>query len=196
MSKKKTSAKSVKKIESGEIKTVKRKQHKRNEFIEFEETAYESLNIPKDKLESGEYIKLFLEQNASQEEVRAAIRATVDALLDSIAAELTSLSSAALVPQPGSKDSTAIIRGKLSKDVAVKIITIFRKYPMVIDDLLGSAEEIKVLDTGIGYVVMDNCLKDNYLVGIVQNEDDVDDLAEKLQHVQHVVNTNAMLLSS
>ncbi len=51
-----------------------------------------------------------------------------------------------------------------------------------------------MLDTGIGYVVLENCQKDNYLVGIVQRQKDVDELSRRLRHVQNVVVENTLLL--
>jgi hypothetical protein len=53
---------------------------------------------------------------------------------------------------------------------------------------------VKVLDTGIGYVVLENCQEDNYLVGIVKKQNDVDELARKLRHVQNVVIDNTLTL--
>lgn len=84
----------------------------------------------------------------------------------------------------------------MNREVVKKILNIFRKYPPVINDLLGSTEEVKVLDTGIGYVVLENCEKDNYLVGIVQDKSSVDELARRLKHVQQVVLNNSILLEN
>ena len=78
-------------------------------------------------------------------------------------------------------------KGKCAKEI-------FQKYPPVINDLLGSEDEVKFLDTGIGFVVLENCQKDNYLIGITQQQKDVDELARRLRHVQKVVNKNVMLL--
>ncbi|MCK5305162.1 MAG: hypothetical protein KAJ72_07920, partial [Candidatus Heimdallarchaeota archaeon] len=153
---------------STKISSRKRKIAKKDIFVELEEIAYEALNISKRKLKSGQYLKDFLDQTSSKESVFEAIKVTIDALLDSIASDLDSLSAAALVPHPESKEPKAIVRGPLKRDVVKQILAIFRKYPPVINDLLGSDEELKVLDTGIGYVVLENCQKDNYLVGIVK----------------------------
>ncbi|MCK4896776.1 MAG: hypothetical protein KAS47_08205, partial [Candidatus Heimdallarchaeota archaeon] len=179
---------------SKKISSRKRKIVKKNMFVELEEIAYEALNISKRKLKSGQYLKDFLDQTSSQESVLEAIKVTIDALLDSIASDLDSLSAAALVPHPESKDPKAIVRGPLKRDVVKQILAIFRKYPPVINDLLGSDDELKVLDTGIGYVVLENCQKDNYLVGIVKKQKDVDELSRKLRHVQNVVVDNTLLL--
>ena len=179
---------------STKISSRKRKIVKKDIFVELEEIAYEALNISKRKLKSGQYLKDFLDQTSSKESVFEAIKVTIDALLDSIASDLDSLSAAALVPHPESKEPKAIVRGPLKRDVVKQILAIFRKYPPVINDLLGSDEELKVLDTGIGYVVLENCQKDNYLVGIVKKQKDVDELSRKLRHVQNVVIDNTLLL--
>ncbi len=179
---------------SSKISSRKRKASKKDIFVEMEEVAYETLKIPKKKLKSGQYLRDFLTQTSSVSEVKEAIRVTIDALLDSIASDLQSLSAASLVPHPESEDMRVIVRGPLSKDVVKKILVIFQKYPPVINDLLGSDEEIKVLDTGIGFVVLENCQKDNYLVGITQQQKDVDELSRKLRHVQNVVIKNTLLL--
>ncbi|MHA1557677.1 MAG: hypothetical protein ACTSUP_06285 [Candidatus Heimdallarchaeaceae archaeon] len=179
---------------STKISSRKRKIAKKDIFVELEEIAYEALNISKRKLKSGQYLKDFLDQTSSKESVFEAIKVTIDALLDSIASDLDSLSAAALVPHPESKEPKAIVRGPLKRDVVKQILAIFRKYPPVINDLLGSDEELKVLDTGIGYVVLENCQKDNYLVGIVKKQKDVDELSRKLRHVQNVVIDNTLLL--
>ncbi|MHA1202142.1 MAG: hypothetical protein ACTSQ4_06455 [Candidatus Heimdallarchaeaceae archaeon] len=179
---------------STKISSRKRKTTKKDIFVEMEEVAYEALNISKRKLKSGQYLKAFLDQTSSKESVLEAIKVTVDALLDSIASDLDSLSAAALVPHPESEEPKAIVRGPLNRDVVKQILSIFRKYPPVINDLLGSDDELKVLDTGIGYVVLENCQKDNYLVGIVKNQKDVDELSRKLRHVQNVVVDNTLLL--
>ena len=179
---------------STKISSRKRKIAKKDIFVELEEIAYEALNISKRKLKSGQYLKDFLDQTSSKESVFEAIKVTIDALLDSIASDLDSLSAAALVPHPESKDPKAIVRGPLKRDVVKQILAIFRKYPPVINDLLGSDDELKVLDTGIGYVVLENCQKDNYLVGIVKKQKDVDELSRKLRHVQNVVVDNTLLL--
>lgn len=190
MSKNSSSSKSP----STKISSRKRKTTKKDIFVEMEDVAYEALNISKRKLKSGQYLKDFLDQTSSKESVLEAIKVTVDALLDSIASDLDSLSAAALVPHPESEDSKAIVRGPLNRDVVKQILSIFRKYPPVINDLLGSDDELKVLDTGIGYVVLENCQKDNYLVGIVKKQKDVDELSRKLRHVQNVVVDNTLLL--
>lgn len=179
---------------STKISSRKRKTTKKDIFVEMEEVAYEALNISKRKLKSGQYLKAFLDQTSSKESVLEAIKVTVDALLDSIASDLDSLSAAALVPHPESEEPKAIVRGPLNRDVVKQILSIFRKYPPVINDLLGSDDELKVLDTGIGYVVLENCQKDNYLVGIVKKQKDVDELSRKLRHVQNVVIDNTLLL--
>ncbi|MHA1827683.1 MAG: hypothetical protein ACTSX6_03440 [Candidatus Heimdallarchaeaceae archaeon] len=179
---------------TSKISSRKRKVAKKDIFVEMEETAYETLKIPKRKIRSGQYLRDFLTETSSIERVKEAIKVTIDALLDSIASDLKSLSAAALVPHPDSKESKAIVRGPLNREIVKKILEIFRKYPPVINDLLGSDEEVKVLDTGIGYLVLENCQKDNYLVGIVQEKKDVDELARKLRHVQNVVNDNTLLL--
>lgn len=179
---------------SKKISSRKRKIAKKDIFVEMEEIAYEALNISKRKLKSGQYLKDFLDQTSSKESVLEAIKVTIDALLDSIASDLDSLSAAALVPHPESKEPKAIVRGPLNRDVVKQILAIFRKYPPVINDLLGSDEELKVLDTGIGYVVLENCQKDNYLIGIVKRQKDVDELSRKLRHVQNVVVDNTLLL--
>lgn len=179
---------------STKISSRKRKITKKDIFVELEEIAYEALNISKRKLKSGQYLKDFLDQTSSKESVFEAIKVTIDALLDSIASDLDSLSAAALVPHPESKEPKAIVRGPLNRDVVKQILAIFRKYPPVINDLLGSDDELKVLDTGIGYVVLENCQKDNYLVGIVKKQKDVDELSRKLRHVQNVVVDNTLLL--
>ena len=114
-----------------------------------EEVAYETLNISKRKLRTGQYLRDFLEQTSSPDEVQEAIRVTVDALLDSISGDLASLSAASLVPHPESDDKRAIVRGPLSKEVVLKILEIFQKYPPVVNDLLGSEDEVKFLDTGV-----------------------------------------------
>jgi hypothetical protein len=176
------------------ISSRKRKTTKKDIFVEMEDVAYEALNISKRKLKSGQYLKAFLDQTSSKESVLEAIKVTIDALLDSIASDLDSLSAAALVPHPESEDPKAIVRGPLNRDVVKQILSIFRKYPPVINDLLGSDDELKVLDTGIGYVVLENCQKDNYLVGIVKKQKDVDELSRKLRHVQNVVIDNTLLL--
>ncbi|MHA1205619.1 MAG: hypothetical protein ACTSRR_02905 [Candidatus Heimdallarchaeaceae archaeon] len=182
--------------QAGKISTRKRKAAEKSSFVELEEIAYNTIKVSKKKIESGEYLKKFLSQTSSPEEVRKAIKVTIDALLDSIANDLKSLSAAALVPHIESKEKTAIVRGPLNRDVVKKILNIFRKYPPVINDLLGSTEEVKVLDTGIGYVVLENCEKDNYLVGIVQDKSSVDELARRLKHVQQVVLNNSILLEN
>ncbi len=182
------------KTPSTKISSRKRKPVKKDIFVEMEEIAYEALNISKRKLKSGQYIKDFLDQTSSKESVLEAIKVTIDALLDSIASDLDSLSAAALVPHPESKEPKAIVRGPLNREIVKQILTIFRKYPPVINDLLGSDDELKVLDTGIGYVVLENCQKDNYLVGIVKKQKDVDELSRKLRHVQNVVVDNTLLL--
>lgn len=179
---------------SSKISSRKRQVSEKDIFVEMEEVAYETFNIPKKKLKSGQYLRDFLDQTSSPQEVREAIRVTIDALLDSIANDLESLSAASLVPHPESEDKGVIVRGPLSKDIVKKILEIFRKYPPVINDLLGSDEEVKVLDTGIGYVVLENCQKDNYLVGITQKQKDVDELSRRLRHVQNVVIKNTLLL--
>ncbi len=179
---------------STKISSRKRKIPKKDIFVEMEEVAYETLNISKRRIKSGQYLKDFLDQTSSKEAVLEAIKVTIDALLDSIASDLDSLSAAALVPHPESKEPKAIVRGPLNRDVVKQILSIFRKYPPVINDLLGSDEELKVLDTGIGYVVLENCQKDNYLVGIVKKQKDVDELSRKLRHVQNVVVDNTLLL--
>ncbi len=179
---------------STKITSRKRKPSQKDIFVEMEEVAYETLNISKRKLKSGQYLREFLNQTSSPDEVQEAIRVTIDALLDSISGDLHSLSAASLVPHPESDDKRAIIRGPLSKEVVIKILEIFQKYPPVINDLLGSDEEVKVLDTGIGYVVLENCQKDNYLIGITQNQEDVDELSRRLKHVQNVVTKNTLLL--
>ncbi|MHA1305286.1 MAG: hypothetical protein ACTSQE_11755 [Candidatus Heimdallarchaeaceae archaeon] len=181
-------------LKAGQISVRKRKPAEKSDFVELEEIAYTQLKISKKKIKSGEYLKTFLSQTSSPEEVRKAIKVTIDALLDSIAHDLKSLSSAALVPHPDSKEKSAIVRGPLNKEIVKQILAIFRKYPPVINDLLGSEQEVKVLDTGIGYVVLENCEKDNYLVGIVQEKDDVDELSRRLSHVQQVVLNNSILL--
>ncbi len=190
MSKNSSSSKSP----STKISSRKRKTTKKDIFVEMEDVAYEALNISKRKLKSGQYLKDFLDQTSSKESVLEAIKVTVDALLDSIASDLDSLSAAALVPHPESAEPKAIVRGPLNRDVVKQILSIFRKYPPVINDLLGSDDELKVLDTGIGYVVLENCQKDNYLVGIVKKQKDVDELSRKLRHVQNVVVDNTLLL--
>ena len=190
MSTKKTSKESPK----SKVSSKKRKATKKDIFVEMEEVAYEALKIPKRKLKSGQYLRDFLEQTSSPDEVQEAIRVTIDALLDSISGDLESLSAASLVPHTESDDKRAIVRGPLSKDVVKQILEIFQKYPPVINDLLGSEDEVKFLDTGIGFVVLENCQKDNYLIGITQQQEDVDELARRLRHVQKVVNKNAMLL--
>ncbi|MHA1347181.1 MAG: hypothetical protein ACTSVO_03065 [Candidatus Heimdallarchaeaceae archaeon] len=179
---------------STKISSRKRKTTEKDLFVELEDIAFETLNISKRKLKSGQYIKDFLDQTSSKESVLEAIKVTIDALLESIASDLNSLSAAALVPHPESKDPKAIVRGPLNRDVVKQILAIFRKYPPVINDLLGSDDELKVLDTGIGYVVLENCQKDNYLVGIVKKQKDVDELSRKLRHVQSVVIDNALLI--
>ena len=176
------------------ISSRKRKVASKDIFVEMEEVAYEALNISKKKIKSGQYLRDFLDQTSSRTDVREAIRVTIDALLDSIAADLRSLSAAALVPHPESSDIRAIVRGPLSRDVVKRVLGIFRRYPPVINDLLGSDEEIKVLDTGIGFVVLENCQKDNYLVGITQKTKEIDELSRRLRHVQNVVIDNTMLL--
>ena len=181
-------------IPSTKISSRKRKTMKKDLFVELEEIAFETLNISKRKLKSGQYIKDFLDQTSSKESVLEAIKVTIDALLESISSDLNSLSAAALVPHPESKDPKAIVRGPLNRDVVKQILAIFRKYPPVINDLLGSDDELKVLDTGIGYVVLENCQKDNYLVGIVKKQKDVDELSRKLRHVQSVVIDNTLLI--
>jgi hypothetical protein len=182
------------KEKSPKVTSKKRKTAKKDIFVEMEEVAYETMKIPKKKLKSGQYLRDFLEQTSSPDEVQEAIRVTIDALLDSISGDLESLSAASLVPHPESDDKRAIVRGPLSKEVVKKILEIFQKYPPVINDLLGSEEEVKFLDTGIGFVVLENCQKDNYLIGITQQQKDVDELSRRLRHVQKVVNKNAMLL--
>ncbi len=179
---------------STKISSRKRKTVKKDIFVEMEEIAYEALNISKRKLKSGQYLKDFLNQTSSKDSVLEAIKVTIDALLDSIASDLDSLSAAALVPHPESEEPKAIVRGPLNREIVKQILTIFRKYPPVINDLLGSDDELKVLDTGIGYVVLENCQKDNYLVGIVKKQKDVDELSRKLRHVQQVVVDNTLLL--
>ena len=179
---------------SNHIITKKRKEEKKDLFVEMEETAYETLNIPKRKIQTGQYLKEFLKETSSTEEVMKAIRLTIDALLDSIASDFKSLSAAALVPHPESSETKAIVRGPLNREIVKKILGIFRKYPPVINDLLGSDEEVKFLDTGVGYVVLENCQRDNYLVGIVQKQKDVDELSRKLRHVQNVVVDNTLLV--
>jgi hypothetical protein len=179
---------------STKISSRKRKAVKKDLFVEMEEIAYEALNISKRKIKSGQYLKDFLNQTSSKDSVLEAIKVTIDALLDSIASDLDSLSAAALVPHPESKEPKAIVRGPLNREVVKQILSIFRKYPPVINDLLGSDDELKVLDTGIGYVVLENCQKDNYLVGIVKKQKDVDELSRKLRHVQNVVVDNTLLL--
>ncbi|MHA1953131.1 MAG: hypothetical protein ACXAAM_04360 [Candidatus Heimdallarchaeaceae archaeon] len=179
---------------SRSIITRKRKVPPKDLFVEMEETAYETLNISKRKIQTGQYLKEFLKETSSAEAVIEAIRVTIDALLDSIASDMKSLSAAALVPHPESIETKAIVRGPLSREIVKKILGIFRKYPPVINDLLGSDEEIKFLDTGVGYVVMENCQKDNYLIGIVQKQKDVDELSRKLRHVQNVVVDNTLLI--
>jgi len=179
---------------SKKILSRKRKITKKDIFVEMEDVAYETLNISKRKIKSGQYLKDFLDQTSSRESVLEAIKVTIDALLDSIASDLDSLSAAALVPHPESKEPKAIVRGPLNRDVVKQILSIFRKYPPVINDLLGSDKELKVLDTGIGYVVLENCQKDNYLIGIVKEQKDVDELSRKLRHVQNVVVDNTLLL--
>ena len=179
---------------SSSIITRKRKETKKDLFVEMEETAYETLKIPKRKIQTGQYLRDFLKETSSAEAVKEAIRVTIDALLDSIASDLKSLSAAALVPHPESLETKAIVRGPLSREIVKKILGIFRKYPPVINDLLGSDEEVKFLDTGIGYVVLENCQRDNYLVGIVQQQKDVDELSRKLRHVQNVVVDNTLLM--
>jgi hypothetical protein len=190
MSAKKTSKDS----DSPKVTSKKRKATKKDIFVEMEEVAYETLNISKRKLKSGQYLRDFLEQTSSPDEVQEAIRVTIDALLDSISGDLQSLSSASLVPHPESDDKRAIVRGPMSKEVVQKILEIFQKYPPVVNDLLGSEDEVKFLDTGIGFVVLENCQKDNYLIGITQQQKDVDELARRLRHVQKVVNKNTLLL--
>ncbi|MHA1197977.1 MAG: hypothetical protein ACTSQF_01285 [Candidatus Heimdallarchaeaceae archaeon] len=179
---------------STKITSRKRKASKKDIFVEMEEVAYETFNISKRKLKSGQYLRDFLEQTSSPDEVQEAIRVTIDALLDSISGDLESLSAASLVPHPESDDKRAIVRGPLSKKVVKKILEIFQKYPPVVNDLLGSDEDIKVLDTGIGFVVLENCQKDNYLIGITQQQEDVDELSRRLRHVQKVVVKNTLLL--
>ena len=179
---------------STKISSRKRKTAKKDVFVEMEEVAYETFNISKRKLKSGQYLREFLDQTSTEASVLEAIKVTIDALLDSIASDLDSLSAAALVPHPESHEPKAIVRGPLNRDIVKQILSIFRKYPPVINDLLGSDEELKVLDTGIGYVVLENCQKDNYLVGIVKKQKDVDELSRKLRHVQNVVVDNTLLL--
>lgn len=183
---------------SGKTKITSRKRSKTQKsiFVDLEDVAYEKFKIPKRKLESGKYLKDMLNQTAAPNDVKKAIALTVDALLDSISKDLKSLSAAALVPHPESGNNKAIVRGKLDREIVKKILEIFRKYPPVINDLLGSEDEVKVLDTGIGYVVLENCQKDNYLVGIVQDQSDVDELARRLKHVQKVVLENTLLLDA
>ena len=176
------------------ISSRKRKAATKDIFVEMEEVAYETLNISKKKIKSGQYLRDFLDQTSSKDEVGEAIRVTIDALLDSIASDLRSLSAAALVPHPESSDVRAIVRGPLGKDVVKKVLEIFRRYPPVINDLLGSDEVVKVLDTGIGFVVLENCQKDNFLVGITQKQKEIDELSRRLRHVQNVVIDNTMLL--
>ena len=180
--------------DSPKVTSKKRKETKKDIFVEMEEVAYETLNISRRKLRTGQYLRDFLEQTSSPDEVQEAIRVTIDALLDSISGDLQSLSAASLVPHPESVDKRAIVRGPLSKEVVQKILEIFQKYPPVINDLLGSEDEVKFLDTGIGFVVLENCQKDNYLIGITQQQKDVDELARRLRHVQKVVNKNTLLL--
>jgi hypothetical protein len=189
-----SSKKNADKTPSNNIISKKRKAAKKDIFVEMEETAYETLNISKRKIQTGQYLKEFLKETSSAEEVMEAIRVTIDALLDSIASDFKSLSAAALVPHPESSETKAIVRGPLNRDIVKKILGIFRKYPPVINDLLGSDEEVKFLDTGIGYVVLENCQKDNYLVGIVQKQKDIDELSRKLRHVQNVVIDNTLLV--
>ncbi len=179
---------------SSNITSRKRKATTKDIFVEMEEVAYETLQISKKKLKSGQYLRDFLDQTSSPDEVQEAIRVTIDALLDSISGDLDSLSAASLVPHPESDDKRAIVRGPLNKETVKKILEIFQKYPPVVNDLLGSDEEIKVLDTGIGFVVLENCQKDNYLIGITQNQKDVDELSRRLRHVQNVVMKNTLLL--
>ncbi|MCE7741895.1 MAG: hypothetical protein GOP50_05510 [Candidatus Heimdallarchaeota archaeon] len=179
---------------SKKITSRKRKAPQKDIFVEMEEVAYETLKIPKRKLKSGQYLRDFLDQTSSSDEVQEAIRVTIDALLDSISGDLDSLSAASLVPHPESDDKRAIVRGPLSKEVVKQILEIFQKYPPVVNDLLGSDEEVKVLDTGIGFVVLENCQKDNYLIGITQQQEDVDELSRRLRHVQKVVVKNTLLL--
>ncbi len=179
---------------SSRISSRKRKPAIKNVFVEMEEVAYEALNISAKKLKSGQYLRDFLTQTSTSDDVKEAIRVTIDALLDSISSDFKSLSAAALVPHPESSDVRVIVRGPLERDIVKKILEIFRKYPPVVNDLLGSDEEVKVLDTGIGFVVLENCQKDNYLIGIVQKQKDVDELSRKLRHVQNVVIENTLLL--
>ncbi len=179
---------------SSKITSRKRKPPLKDVFIEMEEVAYETLNISFKKLKSGQYLRDFLTQTSTSDDVKEAIRVTIDALLDSISSDFKSLSAAALVPHPESSDSRAIVRGPLEKDIVKRVLEIFHRYPPVINDLLGSEEEVKVLDTGIGFVVLENCQKDNYLIGIVQKQKDVDELSRKLRHVQNVVIENTLLL--
>lgn len=179
---------------SSSIITRKRKIPPKDLFVEMEETAYETLNISKRKIQTGQYLKEFLKETSSAEAVIEAIRVTIDALLDSIASDMKSLSAAALVPHPEISETKAIVRGPLSREIVKKILGIFRKYPPVINDLLGSEDEVKFLDTGVGYVVMENCQKDNYLIGIVQKQKDIDELSRKLRHVQNVVVDNTLLI--
>ncbi len=174
------------------ISTRKRRKTPKDKLLELAE-SYEQAQISKDQLESGKYLREFLAQTSSEVDVQKAIRLTIDALLESIASDFESLSSAALIPHPDSKDTKVIIRGPLKKEIAIKIVEIFRKYPPVINDLLGSEDEIKVLDSGIGYVVLENCRSDSYLVGIVEKNKDVDELARRLNHVQKVVKDNYLL---
>ncbi|MEE9411190.1 MAG: hypothetical protein V3V41_09710 [Candidatus Heimdallarchaeota archaeon] len=182
------------KTPSKKISSRKRVTAKKDIFVDLEDTAYEALNIPKKKLKSGQYLRDFLTDTSTKDAVLEAIKVTIDALLDSIASDFKSLSAAALVPHPESSDTKAIVRGPLDRDIVKSILSIFRKYPPVINDLLGSDEEVKVLDTGIGFVVLENCQKDNFLVGIVQRQKDVDELSRKLRHVQNVVVDNTLLL--
>ena len=180
--------------QKGKITSRKRKSKKKDPFREMEEIAYETLNIAKRKIKSGQYLRDFLRQTSTLDSVKEAVKMTIDALLDSISDELKSLSAAALVPHPESKEKGYLVRGPLNREAVKKILSIFRKYPPVINDLLGSEDIIKVLDTGIGYVVMENCQEDNYLVGIVKKQNDVDELARKLRHVQNVVIDNTLTL--
>ena len=93
---------------SSNIITRKRKVPPKDRFVEMEDTAYETLNISKRKIQTGQYLKEFLKETSSAEAVIEAIRVTIDALLDSISSDMKSLSAAALVPHPESSETKAI----------------------------------------------------------------------------------------
>ncbi|GAH85347.1 unnamed protein product, partial [marine sediment metagenome] len=144
---------------STKISSRKRKIPKKDIFVEMEEVAYETLNISKRRIKSGQYLKDFLDQTSSKEAVLEANKRAITSLLFSSIRSCDSPSASAYIFPKEHGSMGQLYAGNLEEKKIIYVLETLTKYPRVIFEMIQSEEEIKFLNAGVVQIIVESCLE-------------------------------------